>query len=375
MRGPTTGVTAESKGDVLELSAKGRIRTLRELLEAAEVDLSEWTVERWKANAWETAGRGPDGELVTETLHQVTAHLRPAHATDEGRLRVIADEAIALMRAEAPAPLARELPPTDGLMLELSVPDLHVGKLATAETSGEPYDLDAAEAAYRRAVEALVAKARPLQPERVLMVVGNDLLHVDGPSNATTKGTPQDVAGTWRQAFRRALALTQWAVRAALELGPVHVLTVPGNHAATLEEVLGEALAAGFYGDDRVTFDVSARPRKYIEHGSVLLGFTHGHNEAPGDLPSIMAAEVPEAWGRTSVREWHTGHLHQRRARRRVFDVDELAERHGVVVRILPALCPADEWHARRGFVGNLRAAEAYLWSHDGLEAMLTGRP
>src|SRR5690606_25576440 len=72
------GVSIETRGDgdTLEVTGKGRIRTLAELLAAAEVDLDVWRVERWKANSWEAFARGPSGELVTETLHQVTAHLR-----------------------------------------------------------------------------------------------------------------------------------------------------------------------------------------------------------------------------------------------------------------------------------------------------------
>lgn len=378
------GVSIETRGDgdTLEVTSKGRIRTLDELLAAAEVDLEAWVVERWKANSWEGFAKGPDGSLVVETLHQVTAHLKAVTLTDEGRVRAVAAEALDALRSAPPRPVSGPqgvrtgTPPATGLLLEVSVPDLHIGKLAWAEaTGGEAWDLDEAERAYRRALSSLLRKASPFGPERALLVVGNDLLHVDGPANTTTRGTPQDVAGAWQAAFRRALDLMQMTVESVATIAPVDVLTVPGNHATALEHVIGEALAALYRGHPRVSVDSSAAPRKYREWGSVLLGFSHGHSEAHADLPSIMAAEAREAWGRTSVREWHTGHLHQRRSRRRVFDVDELREHHGVAVRILPALCPPDAWHASKGYVGNLRAAEAYVWSREGLEALLVGRP
>lgn len=375
-------VTVTGHGDTLEVTGKGRIRTLDELLAAAEVDLDVWRVERWKANSWEGFAKAPDGSLVVETLHQVTAHLRPVTLTDEGRMQAVAAAVIDAMRSAPPRPIGGPTgvrtgtPPATGLLLEVSVPDLHIGKLAWAEaTGGEAWDLDEAERAYRTALGSLLRKASPFGPERALLVIGNDLLHVDGPANTTTRGTPQDVAGMWQQAFRRALDLMQTAIESVARVAPVEVVTIPGNHASALEHVLGEALAALYRDHPHVTVDATARPRKYREHGNVLLGFSHGHTESHADLPSIMAAEAPEAWGRTSVREWHTGHLHQRRSRRRVFDVDELREHHGVAVRILPALCPPDAWHARKGYIGKLRAAEAYLWSHDGLEAMLVGRP
>lgn len=373
-------VTTEESGGQVQVRSEGRrIKTLEQLLKAARVDQDVWRVERWKANTWEAFARDKNNELVTRTLHQVTAHLLPLVESESGRLQALAAETIALMRESvgAPMPPAPEpYEPAHGdMLLEISVPDLHIGKYAWAEESGIAWDLDAAEAAYRSAMTDLLRKAAPFQPARTLLVIGNDLLHVDGPGNTTTRGTLQNVTSDWRAAFRRALTLTTWAVRAAQGLGaPVEVMVIPGNHATALEHALGEALAASLAASG-VPVDTSPRPRKYFEWGSVLLGFAHGHSEQQGDLPAIMAAEAPEAWGRTTVREFHTGHLHQRRQRRRTVDVVELAEYHGVVVRILPALCPADTWHAQKGYIGKERMAEAYIWSRDGLEAILTGRP
>jgi len=376
------GVEVTGTRDGLTMTSTGRIRTLDDLLAAAQVDTSRWEVATWKANSWEAAGKDADGRLVVETLYQVTAHLQPRTLTDEGRMEAVAAAVIDAMHSAPPRPISGprghrvSQPPQTGLLLEVSAPDLHIGKLAWAEATGEvDWNLDEAERAYRRALGSLLRKASPFGPERALLVIGNDLLHVDGPGNTTTRGTPQDVAGMWQQAFRRALDLMQLTIESVAAIAPVDVLTVPGNHAAVLEHVLGEALNVLYRDDPRVTVDATAAPRKYRVWGNVLLGFAHGHGEALDDLPAIMAAEAPEAWGRTSVREWHTGHLHQRRSRRRVFDVDELREHRGVAVRILPALCPPDAWHAGKGLVRNLRAAEAYIWSRDGLEAMLVGRP
>jgi hypothetical protein len=36
-----------------------------------------------------------------------------------------------------------------------------------------------------------------------------------------------------------------------------------------------------------------------------------------------------------------------------------------VRVRVLPSLSGTDAWHYRKGYVGSMRAAEAYLWSYD----------
>src|SRR5690606_17690610 len=102
------GVSIETRGDgdTLEVTGKGRIRTLSELLAAAEVDLDVWRVERWKANSWEAFARASSGELVTETLHQVTAHLRPTAATEEGRLKAVQAVVLEALRSAPPRPVS-----------------------------------------------------------------------------------------------------------------------------------------------------------------------------------------------------------------------------------------------------------------------------
>jgi hypothetical protein len=48
----------------------------------------------------------------------------------------------------------------------------------------------------------------------------------------------------------------------------------------------------------------------------------------------------------------------------------------GVLVRVAPALCPADDWHAASGFVGSRRAMELFIYRPDGgLQAMHVAGP
>lgn len=37
-------------------------------------------------------------------------------------------------------------------------------------------------------------------------------------------------------------------------------------------------------------------------------------------------------------------------------------------MRILPSLCAPEDWHVSKGYIGNIRSAEAYVWDEfDGL--------
>jgi hypothetical protein len=58
-------------------------------------------------------------------------------------------------------------------------------------------------------------------------------------------------------------------------------------------------------------------------------------------------------WASSVYREAHGGHWHSKM----------LTETKGVRVRIIPSLCDTDEWHSRKGYVGNIKSAEAFLWS------------
>ncbi len=347
-------ITRNSEGNYDTLEARGtRIRNLEQLLEAAEVDLDVWFVKSYTVNKWEqnSVRKG----LVE--LFQVKARLeRKVDAEDILGLR---DAAIEAMRAHSPAPVRRyKVTPKSGLAMDVLVPDLHLGKLAHVEETGHNYDGSLAVAAFRHVLYGLLTHAQTMRVGRLVFPVGNDLLHVDTAENETTNGTRQDTDSRWYRSTRRAVDLMVEAVDAMAQIAPVDIVIVPGNHARMAEGMLGEVLRAWYRNEDRIALHDSPAPRKYLEHGANLLGFTHGDDVKPQDLPLLMATEVPEMWARTTHRVWNTGHLHQRKSDR----FGSIQEYKGVEVRISPSLSANDSWHTGRGFVGNLRAAEAHCY-------------
>ncbi len=73
-----TGVkwTENKDGALLEFKTR-RIRTLSDLLEAAEVDITKWYVERHVINKWEVGVKNADGDIDIEPLFQVKVWLKP----------------------------------------------------------------------------------------------------------------------------------------------------------------------------------------------------------------------------------------------------------------------------------------------------------
>ena len=275
-------------------------------------------------------------------------------AEKEGRAQIIRaeiEELKALDRTVKPS--AKPVVAT-GNLLEINIADAHLGKLAWAQETGhESYDTKIADAMYRRAQSTLFERSKYVKFERVLMVIGNDLLNSDNAEGTTTKGTQVSTDGRYHKTFYRARTLMIDSIEQARKVAPVHVVVMPGNHDRLACFHLGDSLEMYFHGQDDVVIDNEPTARKYFQFGKVMLMFTHGDTGQRMDMPAVMASEQPKMWGETLFRECHTGHLHQTRTE----------EKHGVRVRILPSLSPPDAWHASNAYVGCLRSAEGYIWN------------
>lgn len=252
-------------------------------------------------------------------------------------------------------------PSSERHLLEISPVDLHVGKYAWGEEAGEDYDITIAERVFTEAIDDILHRASVYSLEKIVLVVGNDLLQTDTLQGTTTAGTYVDTDSRYIKSFRRARAINSWAIHRCASIAPVEVQIVPGNHDSLTSFHVGEVLEAEFENDPRVEVKNGAKRRKYLRYGVTLLGWTHGNEEKQIDLPLIMAQECPKEWGETLHREWHIGHLHKMKETR--FTAGDSF--NGVRVRILPSLCAPDAWHYTRGFVKERRACEGYLWNHD----------
>lgn len=279
------------------------------------------------------------------------------YATDEAVASQVLQDFIAEAKAHAPkyAPISyKEHMLYEGeRLLEISIFDPHLGKLAWAPEAGENYDIKIAKSRFKEATAYFMDLAKALQVTKILFVLGNDLFHTDGMSNTTTGGTPQDWDVRWQKAFTEVRKLMILCIDNLRTVAPVDVVIVPGNHDRAQCYYLGEALECWYNNCAEVCVDNAPKLRKYYSFGTNLLGFTHGSEEKQEDLPIIMATEEPMLFAQASHKEWHTGHLHKYLAE----------EKFGVTRRILPSIAGTDAWHKSKGYVGNIKSAQAYLYS------------
>lgn len=360
----TPSETNEISGDSWTITLpRTRIHTLEELLDYCKVDLAIWDVDHFVVNKWEVAAKDASKTLQVEPLYQVKAWLKKkVHIVAAKRELEILKE-IAKKSAPAPEPVKRPVARANGNILEINIPDIHFGKLAWhLETGYQNYDRGIAEEVYKRALENLLDRVSHFKFDEVLFIVGNDLFNSDDPEYRTTSGTIVTTDGRYQKTMYKVRELMVQSIERLRKIAPVRVMMVYGNHDQTSVWHLGDSLECYFHNYNDVMIENVPTYRKYFQWGKVMLMFTHGDKAKREDYPLLMATEQPQMFGSTKWREAHTGHLHH----------TKVNEHHGVRVRILPALCPPDDWHAENGYVGNLRSAEAYVWNREeGLVAQV----
>lgn len=359
-----------------------RITTVDAAIKHFNINMDEWEIERQKVKTqegyrkdrrvqWEvidgktTHGKVDDsGKMLVVPLFHIQVTLK--RRVSEVRLRLALDDMLADAAKRVSKPPKRKyarLP--KGLWYELDFPDIHFGKETLAEESGQDYNIAIAREIVLSTFDRLLGLAAPHSVERIILPVGNDFFNVDNKENTTTHGTPQQEDTRWQKTFREGRRLAEDMVARCLEVAPVEIIVVPGNHDEQRAFYLGEVLQARYSNDKNVRVDNSAKKRKYLHFGRNLIGFTHGYWEKPAKLPSLMPLEEPEKWAASTHREFHLGDKHHK------IDLQHRAEDlEGVTIRYLRSLSATDTWHFDKAYVGAPRAADGFLWDKlDGIVA------
>jgi len=349
----------------LTISSKNEkeIRTLDDLIVACDIDLDQWKITRHIINEWPTTAKDNEGNLTYRQNFQVKAWLEPK--TEDTNLETHIESFIDRLESLSPEVSPITYPKKDEPCLaEISIFDIHFGKLAWERETGENYDSKIAQERSMAAFNDLLERALRNDIEEFLIVIGNDELHIDSMQEETTAGTPQHTDSRWQQMADRVIETRIKQIDTAKQYAPVNILIVPGNHDEMLAQWIGRELRAYYRNDANVNVNAEPTLTKYYKYGVNMLMFNHGKDVKPDRLANMMPVQKPQMFAETEVREVHIGHLHKRA--KMVRHVDEDA---GVVVRVLPSLCGSDYWHAKKLFTGNIKAAQCYIWGKDsGLE-------
>ncbi len=244
----------------------------------------------------------------------------------------------------------------------LNLQDVHIAKLANAvETGDANWDIKIAEKAYREAVDDLMGKVPTNRVEEVLIIIGSDLLQVDNDKSTTTAGTYVDSDTRLSKAFDVTVKMIAEITEKLASRFKVRLVSIPGNHDATVSLFVAYYLSAWFKNHPNVFVDHSPKSRKYYGYGKTLIAFDHGNEAKLADLPLIVMRENQDTISQYTSTEVLCGHTHAE------FSKDT----KGIVVRVAPALCSPDRWHATRGYIGSMRRSQGLLYQKEnGLEAI-----
>lgn len=355
------------------------INTLDKALAVADVDLTQWKVDRYRIGSHQvtikrripTKKMDKDGNVIyidkpkTVTMYNIQVHLKRLHGMEWVKaIRLLVKD---IPKLKTPK---KEYKRDSEYLLEVSLLDIHFGMLAWDKEVGQDYDLKIAENIYLNAIRDLLDKTAPYKPAKILFPFGNDFLHINDATNSTPLGkNPLDTDSRLIKIYQTAKLAAIKAINHCRAYAPVDVIWIPGNHDPDVSYYMCDVLDEVFSKDKDVTVNKSPKTRKFYPWGESLVAFAHGHDEPLNDLPNIVATEEPKLWGASKYREIHVGHKHTRRE----FRWMNVNHSHGAVVRMIPSLCATDAWHYRRGYVRGYHAAEAYLWDKaNGLIAQFT---
>jgi len=325
---------AQSSTATLESSGK----TLQSCLDDCEVDLKVWEVDHYSI---EENSKGFNYKVY---LRKKAPLLQDINS--------IKDELRGLVKVPTKIEYKRR---NDGLLLEFAPFDLHWAKLSWGKESGEDYDMKEAGIALNKSIDYTLGMAAKFNIGRIVFPFGQDFFQIDNEAGTTTGGTPQDTDSRFKKIIKEGRKIVISTIEKLKSVAPVDVVIVQGNHGRMAEFQLGDLLEVKYENDASVTVNNDPTDRKYYSFGKNLILYTHGDSEKMDSLPLIMATSRPKEWGEAKHRYIKIGHFHQER----------MKEFCGVKLEILPSLSATDAWHARKGYVNNIRGVSSAIYDRE----------
>jgi hypothetical protein len=284
-----------------------------------------------------------------------------------------------------------DVPParsTSGGLLIIDLADVHIGKLCVASETGYSYSRDVAVRRMIDGTQRLLRKSQGHGIARVLVVLGNDILHIDTPKRQTTSGTPQDTDGSLHQMYLDAQAAYIRVIELCAAEYSVDLIYCPSNHDWMMGWALANSIGIWFKNHPNVAateYNLSQAHRKYYRYESNLIGLTHGDGAKEADLYALMMTEARSHVSDCTHRYWYIHHLHHKiRKAQGVRPHDREKDHIGlttiksgmggqegdnVQIEYVRSPSPPDSWHDRNGYVSR-QAVECFI--HDPFDGQNT---
>lgn len=361
-------VIKDVSGKKVITSQSTTISSIDQLIEYCKIDLKAWRIERSRVKSYggfradkkkdldyvrgKATGSILDmGEVTTVTMFSIEVTLVPHfERTFEDALDKLVVRKLSTPKVQ---PIIRKYPEGEYLFMPCAY-DIHFSRRDLTNTYTPDRTAKELTQVFGLFASRIAAMSMPVS--RILFPLAGDILNVDNMHGTTTKGTPQETSSDPRDAAEAASNSLISCVETLLELGPVDVVGVKGNHDEYGMFWLMLVLKAWFANhkySKYVNIDSHRAPRKYYRFGTNLIGLEHGDKVKEAKLAGLMPLEAPKLWSATTHRVFFRGHFHQERE-----TYVRMGETAGVSVVTIPTFAPPDEWELQMGYIGNKRRAE-----------------
>jgi len=241
--------------------------------------------------------------------------------------------------------------------------DIHINKLCSAFETNEEYNSQIAVKRVKDGVAGIIKKSSGFEIDKIILIVGNDVLNTDNTKNQTTKGTQQDTHLKWFDAFLMAKQLYIDIIQTLVGIADLEVVYNVSNHDEMSGFFLMDSLYSWYNEHPNISFNRSPSHRKYTTYGKNLIGTTHGDGAKQNNLPLLMCHEASQHWHECKHRYWFTHHVHHKTSK----DI------MSVQLESLRSPSPADSWHHKSGYQHSPLAIEGFLFHKElGQVARLT---
>lgn len=237
----------------------------------------------------------------------------------------------------------------------LSLQDLHVGK----ETLDGIHDI---KKSVQDCVINLVSRAyHSSNLDKIVLVLGGDLVNMDTYLGTTTSGTPIDNSMPAYDAYKLAFDIMHWTVMFTKQFcNELEVVYIPGNHSRLTEAHIAYSLSKCIL-DPNITWNIEYAERKVVMYGTNMLCLEHGDFDTKKSF-YVFATEFPKEWGAAETRVLYTGHYHKEKTIQYI----TRDETNGFTIKILPSLSKTDKYHYSNKWTSNKRSGIIELYSIEG---------
>lgn len=355
--------TKDERGDKLTFNAfTSRLRTTDDLIEFHNIDTEIWMQDRIQTKYYEQGAKLPDGTIVTTPLHGMTINFKRKDKATENRFEELKTSLLSsLSNSKKVKPQSFEILKKGGIVPELMITDLHLGKIAYGEDENYNWSNKECKAHYIGAIQHTINQVKGEKIKHFVLPTGNDFLNIDSPLNTTTKGTPQMTGQFYEKLFMFGASMLCEAIDYLSQIAPVYVPFVPGNHDANSTFHLGEVTKAIYRNNPNVHIDSGLNKRKYHSFDDVVIGYYHFDQVKQSNAYKSFFVDVPHLSGK-KYKAIHGGHYHKN-SKRLITDTQIKNEDIGIEIEVCPSLTPTDRWHYEKLFTGNLQRSKSFIWS------------